>query len=99
MERNYGLQPPIPLSLKSVAGFVLILIIWQGGAIFWFNLVNTLIPATHSGLPQLITLYLSFSFLILGVYMIIRYFFKISFRTFLLEGKRPDFHKFAIYFA
>ncbi|MGJ0441234.1 CPBP family intramembrane metalloprotease [Paenibacillus polysaccharolyticus] len=99
MERNYGLQPPIPLSLKSVAGFVLILIIWQGGTILWFHLVNTLIPATRSGLPQLVTLYLSFSFLILGVYMITRYFFKIPFRTFLFEGKRPDFRKFAIYFA
>lgn len=65
----------------------------------WFNVLNTLIPATQSGLPSLITLYLSFFFLILGVFIITRYFFKIPFRTFLFECKRPDFRKFVIYFS
>lgn len=98
MEKKYGLQPPIPFSFKSVAGFIVIFIIWQGGTLLWLNLVNALIPATRSGLPSLITLYLSFLFLILGIFLVTKYFFKIRFRTFLFEGKRPDFRKFAIYF-
>ncbi|MCM3340331.1 CPBP family intramembrane metalloprotease [Paenibacillus sp. MER TA 81-3] len=99
MEKKYGLQPPIPFSFKSLAGFIVIFIIWQGGTLLWFNLLNTLIPATRSGLPSLITLYLSFFFLILGVFIITKYFFKIPFSTFLFEGKRPDFRKFVIYFS
>lgn len=98
MEKNYGLQPPIPFSIKSLAGFIVIFLIWQGGTLLWLNLLNPLIPATRSGLPSLITLYLSFVFLILGVFIITRYFFKIPFRIFLFEGKRPDFRKFVIYF-
>lgn len=99
MEKNYGLQPQISFSFKSLAGFILIFIIWQGGTLLWLSLLHALIPATRSGLPSLITLYLSFFFLILGVYLITRYFFKIRFRTFLFEGKRPNFRKFAIYFS
>ncbi|MGV2788220.1 CPBP family intramembrane metalloprotease, partial [Clostridium perfringens] len=98
MEKKYGLPPPIPFSFKSVAGLIVIFIIWQGGTLLWLNLVNVLIPATRSGLPSLITLYLSFLFLILGIFLVTKYFFKIRFRTFLFEGKRPDFRKFAIYF-
>ncbi|MEC0245391.1 CPBP family intramembrane metalloprotease [Paenibacillus chitinolyticus] len=99
MEKNYGLQPPIPFGFKSLAGFIVIFIIWQGGALLGLNLTNALIPATRSGLPSLITLYLSFFFLILGVYIVIRYFFKIRFRAFLFEGKRPDYRTFAKYFS
>ncbi|WP_188592210.1 CPBP family intramembrane glutamic endopeptidase [Paenibacillus silvae] len=99
MERNYGLQPPIPFSFKSVAGFLLIFIIWQGGTLLWLNLLHTLMPVTRTGLPSLITLYLSFSFLIFGVYVVTRFFFKIPFRVFLFEGKRPDFRKLSVYFA
>ncbi|WP_259392042.1 CPBP family intramembrane glutamic endopeptidase [Paenibacillus thiaminolyticus] len=99
MEKNYGLQPPIPFSFKSLAGFIVIFIIWQGGTLLWLNLIHALIPATRSGLPSLITLYLSFFFLILGVCIVTRYFFKIRFRAFLFESKRPNYRKFAIYFS
>ncbi|RXZ83096.1 CPBP family intramembrane metalloprotease [Paenibacillaceae bacterium] len=99
MENKYGLQPKIPLSFKSFAGFIIIFVIWQGGTLLWLNLMNTLIPATRSGFPSFITLFLSFWFLILGVVLVTRYFFKIPFRTFLFEGKRPDLRKFAIYFS
>ncbi|MFF2017056.1 CPBP family intramembrane glutamic endopeptidase [Paenibacillus sp. NPDC058177] len=99
MEKNYGLQPKIPFGLKSLAGFILIFVIWQGGSFLWLNLVNSLIPATRSGLPSFIALFLTFWFLILGVFLITRYFFKIPFRTFLFEKKRPDFRKFATYFS
>jgi membrane protease YdiL (CAAX protease family) len=99
MGKNYGLQPKIPFGLKSLAGFIIIFVIWQGGSLLWLTLMNTLIPATRSGLPSFITLFLSFWFLIIGVFLITRFFFKIPFRTFLFEGKRPDFRKFAIYFS
>ncbi|MEC0307527.1 CPBP family intramembrane metalloprotease [Paenibacillus lautus] len=99
MVKKYGLQPPIPLSFKSLAGFILIFVIWQGGTLMWLELTNIMIPATRAGLPSFITLFLSFCFLILGVFLITRYFFKIRFRTFLFEGKRFDFRKFAIYFS
>ncbi|SFX54368.1 CAAX protease self-immunity [Thermoactinomyces sp. DSM 45891] len=99
METKYGLQPKIPFGFKSLAGFILIFVIWQGGALVWVNLMNMLIPATRSGFPSYITLLLSFAFLILGVFLITRYFFKIPFRSFLFEGKRPGFRKFAIYFS
>ena len=99
MEKNYGLQPPIPFSFKSLAGFIVIFMIWQGGTLLWVNLINALIPATRLGFPSLITLYLSFFFLILGVCIIARFFFKIPFRTFLFEGKSPDYRKFVIYFS
>ncbi|WP_256124079.1 CPBP family intramembrane glutamic endopeptidase [Paenibacillus chitinolyticus] len=99
MEKNYGLQPPIPFSFKSLAGLIVIFIIWQGGTLLWLDLMNVLLPATRSGLPSLITLYLSFFFLILGVCIVTRYFFKIRFRAFLFEGKRPNYRKFANYFS
>ncbi|SEG59458.1 CPBP family intramembrane glutamic endopeptidase [Paenibacillus sp. UNC499MF] len=99
MKKNYGLRPPIPFSFKSLAGLIVIFIIWQGGSLLWLNLIHALIPATRSGLSGLITLYLSFFFLILGVYIVTRYFFNIPFRTFLFEGKRPDYRKFTNYFS
>ncbi|MGW9124233.1 CPBP family glutamic-type intramembrane protease [Paenibacillus chitinolyticus] len=99
MEKNYGLEPPIPFSFKSFAGFIVIFIIWQGGTLLWVNLIHALIPAARSGLPSLITLYLSFFFLILGVYIVTRYFYGIRFRAFLFEGKKPDYRKFATYFS
>ncbi|MDQ0418884.1 membrane protease YdiL (CAAX protease family) [Croceifilum oryzae] len=98
METRYGLQPKIPFSFKSLAGFLLIFVIWQGGALMWVSLMNMFIPATRSGFPSFITLFLSFWFLILGVFLVTRYFFKISFRAFLFEEKRPDLRKFTIYF-
>lgn len=88
----------IPFSVKSLVGFIIIFMIWQGGTLLWLSLLHNLIPATRSGLPGLITLYLSFVFLILGVFLVTRYFFKIRFRTFLFEGNRPDFRKFVHYF-
>ncbi|WP_254635212.1 CPBP family intramembrane glutamic endopeptidase [Paenibacillus sp. GbtcB18] len=99
MEKNYGLEPPIPFSFKSFAGFIVIFIIWQGGALLGVHLIHALIPAARSGLPSLITLYLSFVFLILGVYIVTRYFYGIRFRAFLFEGKRPHYRKFATYFS
>jgi len=99
MEKKYGLQPKIPFSFKSLAGFIIIIVIWQGGSLLWLNLMNTLIPATRTGLPSFITLFLSFWFLILGIVLVTRYFFKIPFRSFLFEGKQPDLRKFAIYFS
>ncbi|WP_232436738.1 CPBP family intramembrane glutamic endopeptidase [Paenibacillus senegalimassiliensis] len=99
MGEKYGLQPPIPLGFKSVAGLIFIFIVWQGGTLLWFNLLQAIIPATRSGLPNLIILYLSFFFLILGVFVVTRYFFKIPFKTFLFENKRPDYRKFLVYFS
>lgn len=99
MEKNYGLEPPIPFSFKSFAGFIVIFIIWQGGALLGVHLIHALIPAARSGLPSLITLYLSFIFLILGVYIVTRYFYGIRFRVFLFEGKRAHYRKFATYFS
>ncbi|MGE6226477.1 CPBP family intramembrane glutamic endopeptidase [Paenibacillus chitinolyticus] len=99
MEKNYGLEPPIPFSFKSFAGFIVIFIIWQGGALLGVHLIHALIPAARSGLPSWITLYLSFIFLILGVYIVTRYFYGIRFRVFLFEGKSPHYRKFATYFS
>ncbi|GGG51926.1 hypothetical protein GCM10010918_00740 [Paenibacillus radicis (ex Gao et al. 2016)] len=65
----------------------------------WLKLLNTLIPATTSGFPSFVALFSSFLFLILGVFLITKFFFKIPFRTFLFEGRRPEFRKFAIYFS
>ncbi|REK75774.1 CPBP family intramembrane glutamic endopeptidase [Paenibacillus paeoniae] len=98
MGDKYGLQPKIPLGFKSLAGLIIILVIWQGGSLVWLSLINPLIPATRTGLPSFITLFLSFWFLILGVFIVTRYVFKISFRAFLFEGNRPYFRKFAKYF-
>ncbi len=99
MEKNYGMEPRISFSLKSVVGLLVIFLIWQGGSLLAVLMLNALIPATRSGLPSLISIYLTFLFLWLGIFVVTKYFYKISFKAFLLEGKKLNLPMFLIYFS
>lgn len=99
MEKFYGKEPRISFNLKSIVGLVVIFLIWQGGSLLSITMLNALIPATRSGLPGLISIYLTFLFLWLAIFVVTKYFYNISFKAFLLEGKKPNLRIFLVYFS
>ncbi|KQL57219.1 MULTISPECIES: CPBP family intramembrane glutamic endopeptidase [Bacillaceae] len=97
--RRYGVEPKIGLSLKSLFGLFLILIFWLGMSVVFVTLMNNLFPSTKEGLLSLIVLYLSFVFLIIPVFFVVHFMFKIPIKIFLLQDRnRPNWKKISIYF-
>ncbi len=99
MEKTYGMEPRISFSIKSVVGLLIIFLVWQGGSLLSIMMLNVLIPVTRSGLPSLISIYLTFLLLWLGIFVVTKYLYKISFKAFLLEGKKPSLRMFLLYFS
>ncbi|MDO3411146.1 type II CAAX endopeptidase family protein [Saccharibacillus sp. CPCC 101409] len=98
-QTDYGLDPKIGFTWKSVLGLILIFAVWLILSPLFVSLANSLFPATISGFPGLVVLYLSFVTLPLGLFLVGKLFFGISPLKLLTEGRRPNIRRIVLYFC